>query len=382
MVRGGGSSVMNNEKQRSLFGSSELSERVAEFITTLLNEQRQPSARELLGEIERELGLEARWDLLAVISSLTADHDLTRVNREYLTSLVEEGSLTEALRGEGAPDHEIVSTIDILVRQGEQYRSSDAFKEMVEFMGRFRDYAPYNNMLVHVQNPSCSFYATDKDWFDKFGRTLKEDARPMLILAPMHPVMLVYDIDQTEGQELPRDLLNFSHFEGAWQPALLSRLQKNAERHCIRVDYKNLSSTNSGFATFERSSGNWKMRIAIHDELDELDELDEPSRFGVLCHELAHIFLGHLGADRDRWWPGRANLTHATVEIEAESVAYIVTTHVGLEGSSAAYVSGHLKGGNVPPSVSIDSIAKVAGRIKRMALGLMPKPRVRQKASS
>jgi hypothetical protein len=47
------------------------------------------------------------------------------------------------------------------------------------------------------------------------------------------------------------------------------------------------------------------------------DGLDEPSRFGVLCHELAHVLLGHLGSDLDRWWPARANLDHATVEIEA-----------------------------------------------------------------
>jgi hypothetical protein len=30
--------------------------------------------------------------------------------------------------------------------------------------------------------------------------------------------------------------------------------------------------------------------------------LGEPSKYGTLCHELAHIYLGHLGADRDHWW--------------------------------------------------------------------------------
>ena len=79
-------------------------------------------------------------------------------------------------------------------------------------MGRFRDYAPYNNMLVRIQNPACGFYATANDWQKRFGRTLIEDARPMLILAPMHPVMLVYDLDQTEGSQLPAELENFSRF--------------------------------------------------------------------------------------------------------------------------------------------------------------------------
>jgi hypothetical protein len=54
-------------------------------------------------------------------------------------------------------------------------------------------------MLVKLQNPSCGYYATEKDWRVRFQRALKEDARPMLILAPMRPVMLVYDLDSTEG---------------------------------------------------------------------------------------------------------------------------------------------------------------------------------------
>ena len=47
-----------------------------------------------------------------------------------------------------------------LLRQSAAYRGSKEFQEMVGFMGSFRDYAPFNNMLVRIQNPSCSFYAT------------------------------------------------------------------------------------------------------------------------------------------------------------------------------------------------------------------------------
>ena len=56
-----------------------------------------------------------------------------------------------------------------------------------------------------------------KNWNEKFKRSLKEDARPMLIIAPKHPVMLVYDLDQTEGKELPEELTRFSKFEGEWK---------------------------------------------------------------------------------------------------------------------------------------------------------------------
>src|SRR5258706_9473344 len=86
-------------------------------------------------------------------------------------------------------------------------------------------------------------------------------------------------------------------------PSWLSSAVENAAGHRIRVDFKTLSSTNSGFATLAVGANEWKMRIAIH------DGLDGPSRFGVLCHELAHILLGHLGTDWDQWWPGRLNLS-------------------------------------------------------------------------
>jgi hypothetical protein len=246
-------------------------------------------------------------------------------------------------------------------------------------MGRFREYAPYNNMLVRLQNPSCSFYARAQDWRDRFSRYLKEDARPMLILAPMHPVMLVYDLDQTEGADLPKELLDFAKFEGTWDPIWLSNAVENAAGHRIRVDFKTLSSTNGGFATLASGAGEWKMRIAIH------DGLDDPSRFGVLCHELAHILLGHLGTDWDQWWPSRLSLDRRTVEIEAEAVAHIVTNHLDLRGSSAVNVSRHLKGGEEPSSVSVDYIAKVAGHIEQMVTGKMqprrPRPLPKKKVT-
>jgi hypothetical protein len=62
------------------------------------------------------------------------------------------------------------------------YRSSEAFKEMVAFMGGFRDYAPYNVMLVRLQNRSCGFFAPAPDWWKRHQRCLIDDARPMLIL--------------------------------------------------------------------------------------------------------------------------------------------------------------------------------------------------------
>ena len=349
---------------------------VQAVILQLLSTPVQPSARELLASVEEQLGVKARWDVLAAVELLANAPRVPRVARNYLQSLLATSDLQSALRGEGAPEPEAVSSIDSLLQQGRTYRESAAFRDMIDFMGRFRDYAPYNNMLVRLQNPACSFFATEKHWRQKFDATLKEDARPMLILAPMTPVLLVYDIDQVQGADLPAELERFATFEGRWNPSWLDTVVKNAQqRDRIQVGFKPLSSTLAGYATLARGGGHWKRRIAIH------AGLDGPSRFGVLCHELAHIYLGHLGADDDHWWPSRTNLTRHAVELEAEAVAHLVTRRFGLDGASSAYVSRHMPDGQVPTGVSMDLIAKVAGRIEQMAQRKLPRraPRPQRK---
>jgi hypothetical protein len=354
-----------------------LSEPVKAVVLELLRGRHQPSAWELLKEIETRVGLKGRWNLLAVLMELERDKQVTESWREYCRSIRNSEDLAAALRGIDAPKKEITSTIDSLLRQSMAYRGSKEFQEMVTFMGGFRDYAPFNNMLVRLQNPTCSFYATEPDWRKRFERTLKEDARPMLILAPMHPVMLVYDLDQTEGRPLPKELNEFAKFEGQWKADWLERMVANSAIHDkIRVEFKKLSSTNAGFATIAVGDGSSKMRIAVH------DALDEPSRFGTLCHELAHIHLGHLGSDKDRWWPSRTELSERTMELEAEATAFIVTSRFGLQGGSAHYVSRYLGNGPMPPSVSLDLVAKVAGRLDQMARHTLAERRERRRGNN
>ncbi len=347
---------------------------VCAWLRELLRGPARPAASELLAELEMTFGGLARWhlrDALAEEAERTGPDAPLRADREYLRVMLEDGSLDAALRGQGAADKEVVSTIDTLLRQSATYRSSEKFQGMIDFMAKFRHYSPYNNMLVRIQNPSCSFYATAHDWEERFKRYVKVDARPMLILAPMSPVMLVFDLDQTAGAPLPEHLEEFAQFKGKFQKDLLDRLVENAARHRIKVDFKPLSSTHGGFATRFHAGTAWKMRIVVH------EGLDPPSRFGVLCHEVAHVLLGHLGSDNDGWWPARSNLDHRTVEIEAEAVAYIVTTRFRLTGASASYVSAYVTDGVVPSSLSLDTIARVASHIEKMATEILPprKPR-------
>ena len=345
----------------------ELRNRVQEAILSILRGPVHPSAQELLREIESKVSVKGRWEFKKAITELIRSGSPSVAIRSYLESLLNSGEVDSALRGEGAPDREFVSSIDSLLQLGREYRGSAKFSEMISFMAKFREYKPFNNMLVRIQNPGCSFFATESHWRKKFNALLKEDARPILILAPKHPVLLVYDLDQVEGIDVPDEIEQFANFSGQWNGSWLLRTIDNARRRDqICVDFRPLSSTLAGFATLAPHVAQWKRRIAIH------DQLDEPSRFGVLCHELAHIYLGHLGSDADYWWPSRTNLTRNALELEAEAVAFLVTSRLGLQGYSYAYVSRHMPDGNVPSGVSMELIAKVAGRIEQMTKERLP----------
>lgn len=339
---------------------------VSELLTKLMESAR-PSAEELVAGVEGGLGPKARWyiaeSLLALAKDGTQQADLCRYVRELLDS----SDLFTALIGATKPDLEAHSGIDELIQAGRAYWGSEQFKELIRFLARFTEYSPYNNLLVWVQRPGCQLFATRSKWQKQFKRRVAEGARPMVILAPRTPVLLVYDIDDTEGPPLPQELDEFAKFEGTWDPDWLARMVENAGRHySIRVDFKTLTSMLAGFATIDRGVPGSKMRIVVH------DGLDEPSRFGVLCHELAHVLLGHLGNDDDRWWPNRYGIDRHSIEVEAEGAAFITTRRLGLRGASARYVSRHLLKGDLPPGVSPDHIAKVSGRLEQMATGILP----------
>jgi hypothetical protein len=67
----------------------------------------------------------------------------------------------------------------------------------------------FNAMLLQIQKPGLSYAASAYDWRARFDRTVREGARPLLILWPFGPVALVYDVQDTEGRDLPEDVACF-----------------------------------------------------------------------------------------------------------------------------------------------------------------------------
>ena len=89
--------------------------------------------------------------------------------------------------------------IDDLLRRSWKLRTKKEFTKFFDFIARFHHYSRYNTMLVYIQNEAVTFFGGIWYWKKKFNRTIKENARPYIILAPNGPVMLVYDIFDTEG---------------------------------------------------------------------------------------------------------------------------------------------------------------------------------------
>jgi len=109
-------------------GSSDTPARVTAHIKNVLRHERQPSARELVAELDRAIGIVARWDLESVLVSLLSDKGLTHAERAYLRSLFEGDDLVPALRGEIVPNQEAISTIDTLLQASGRYRNSTDFR--------------------------------------------------------------------------------------------------------------------------------------------------------------------------------------------------------------------------------------------------------------
>lgn len=95
--------------------------------------------------------------------------------------------------------HATKSLLDQLLADSRLYTQSKDYKDLLDFVVRLRNFAPFNAMLLHVQKPGLSYAASERDWQERFGRRINDGARPLLILWPFGPVALVYDVQDTKG---------------------------------------------------------------------------------------------------------------------------------------------------------------------------------------
>jgi len=261
--------------------------------------------------------------------------------------------------------------IDKLYADVLDYRSTTAFKDLLKFIRKFRDMAPYNAMLIQMQKPGSTYVASVSDWQYRFGRKPKLGARPLIILRPFGPVAFVYELEDTEGRSVPNGILDpFTQSNNVVSEMALSQLITNLQKEGIRLEQQNYGTNLGGFIT---SNVDEKiLQISNKESVRTIFAIvlngnhTTTSKYTTILHELGHLFCGHLYQTKAKWLPQRYNLTYEQVEFEAETVNWLVCERLGIENNSERYLSGYLENNETIPDVSIDKILKAEGTIESL----------------
>lgn len=258
------------------------------------------------------------------------------------------------------------SLLDQLLADSRLYKQSKDYKILLDFVVRLRNFAPFNAMLLQVQKPGLRFAASARDWRERFGRTPKEGARPLLILWPFGPVALVYDSMDTEGDPLPEDVASF-YAQGAIDQARLNKFQPLVAAKHIEWYPVDAGDQRAGLirvvkqGTSEKDPTQYRIHINRNHEA--------AVQFTTLAHELGHLFLGHLGPDSKLNVPERPHMEHAQRELEAESVAYLVCARNGVKSKSETYLKDYVGSHTTIDHIDLYQVMRAAGQVESL-LGL------------
>jgi len=256
------------------------------------------------------------------------------------------------------------SAIDQLYFEALSTEGSKAFDEFLDFVVRFSNLSVYNAMLVRVQCPGAAAVATRTKWAS-FGRVVKPDGVPIVILRPFGPVSFVFEQGDTEGEPLPGENDSPLFATGALSQMRYDQTCKAAEKYNITVEQSDsygvlLAGTATGTsfmpAVFQTNSGR-EFRVRLN------AKHDLPTRFGTLAHELGHIYCGHVGADGRGRWPGRHHLSYAQMELEAEAVSWLVCQRNDVKTKSRVYLSDLVKDADLG-DISMYAIFEAANRVE------------------
>ena len=278
--------------------------------------------------------------------------------------------------------------LDDLFTNARQFNSSSSYFELMQFIGRFRFYSPFNAMLIHIQMPGARFVATARRWDKDFGRQIKIGAHPLVILQPMGPVLFVFDVIDTEPLPGARPLPSWVEYPFEVRRGQigteLDQTVENAKRDGVRVGQRAHGSQRAGsiqvahtddhmdFLITARPTAKYH-RLRVFYELLLNSNLSAEARYATLVHELGHLYCGHLGTLDEKWWPDRPGMPLSIREFEAESVCFLVCTRLGIDNASDEYLAGYVRKYNSTPPISLDAVLRSSWLIERMgqrSLGL------------
>jgi len=284
---------------------------------------------------------------------------------------------------------EAITVLDELFKLTLQFKKSQKYLELLKFIAKFRHYSPFNAMLVYIQMPGACFFNSAKRWYENFNRLIKPAAKPLIILRPGGPIMLVYDVSDTEPdkklpiKDLPEDLVFPFEATSGSIGMELNRVLENCKRDLIQVRFEHFGSLHAG--SIQQLSGinsevkaNWNKSVEPIYLLRLSNNASQESQFVSLLHELAHLYCGHIGTPDEKWWPDRTNVGLATKEFEAESVAFIVCSRVGIKSKSELYLANYMLKNEEIPEISFDTVLKAAFLIESMTQKKLPQRAIKE----
>ena len=263
---------------------------------------------------------------------------------------------------------------------------SEKYKTYLNTMSKFHNYSFNNTMLIAMQKPDATLVAGFKAWQKNFDRHVKKGEKGIRILAPapykikeeqekLDPVtgeiMLdkngmpiteeveikipafrvvpVFDVSQTDGKELPD--IGVNELSGSVED-YEDFMQALTEVSPVPITYEDIEGEAKGY--FHTTDH----RIAIQEGMSQSQTVK------TAIHEVAHAKLH----DRERNQDIDAVLDkdRNTKEVEAESVAYTVCQHFGIDTSdySFGYIAGWSSDRDMKElKSSLDTIRKTASEL-------------------
>lgn len=273
--------------------------------------------------------------------------------------------------------------LDTLFSQVLTYRRSEHFSSFMHRIAGLTKLSPYNAMLVYMQRPGAGEVATASQW-KTMGAEIKEGANPLVILRPFGPVEFVFEEGDLVPETKPKELSTiFEIKKGEVSKRELYRLVDNLKGRGINVNFIQQGIHSAGYVTPSHSNlpliyhfrKNLYKVQCIHDIVIN-DNLSAAEQFSALIHEVAHIYCGHTGDQKNSQMPGidRKSLPINDREFEAESVCWLVTQRRGIDNPSHKYLAHYLNDNEcIPEGISIETILCVAGRIEQ-GLEIRQKP--------
>ena len=264
---------------------------------------------------------------------------------------------------------------------------SEKYKTYLSTMSKFHNYSFNNTLLIAMQKPEATLVAGYKAWQKNFERHVNKGEKAIRILAPapykikeerdkLDPVtgemmfdengmpqkeqvevtipafraVSVFDVSQTDGKPIPeleaQELLSTVEGYEDFVQALMNVAP-------VPIGFEDIPGDSKGYFHTEEK------RIAVQENMSESQTLK------TMVHEVAHSMLHNKEINRDDLMEAPAK-DRNTKEVEAESVAYTVCQHFGIDTSdySFGYIVGWSSGKDMKElKSSLDIIRKTSSEL-------------------